>query len=331
MKLPSPKRLLFHLRRVAPDVLPVVGGVMCVASPIAAAIQTHKHYEKLVEDHRERMNKIKEAEEILKEEGKEMPKKDKAVEKVIAWCCTIGQAIKTYAVPALLAVVGVAAMYYGKWAYKKDYLGVSATAGILATELNDIKERANTLLTKEQAEAVIDGVRHDVIDITAVDENGNTTTTTDTAAIINRKLVGGHPNRIGTFEFIYNDPKASKNWNHDPYHTLSQLRSKQMQLNDTFQINKFLYLNDVLEALDMDLVPDGYTMGWSVYAGSNCVDFGINDPNVKENVALINQSSQYGNVCKLKFNCVLDIRNKMYEYQLENRDYYYIPSKEEVA
>lgn len=331
MKLPSPKGILFHLRRIAPDVLPVIGGVMCVASPITAAIQTHKHYEKLVEDHRERMNKIKEAEEILKEEGKEMPKKDKIIEKFIAWCVTIGQGIKTYAGPAILAVLGVAAMFYGKQAYKAEYLGVSATAAIQAAELKDIKERANTLLSKEQAEAVIDGVRHDVIDITTVDEDNNTTTTTKSVGILNRKLVSGHPNRIGVYEFIYNDPESSRHWQKDAQHTLSDLRLKQMQMNDTFRINHFLYLNDVLSALDMDLVPDGYTMGWSKYAGSECVDFGINDPSVIENVALINHSSEYRNVCKLKFNCLLDIRNAMYEYQLDNREVYSIPCNEEVA
>lgn len=326
MKLPSVRRLLFHARRIAPDALPIIGGVLCIASPIVAAIETHKHYEELVKDHRERMNQVKEAEEILKSEGKEMPKKDKFFCKLVNWFKTFGKAAKVYAAPAFMAILGTLLMFYGKCAFKAQYLGASAAASSLAAENRELKARAYDILSEEQADAVVKGVRKDVITIDSTDENGNTTSVTETRSILGRKLIGNHPKRIGAYTFVI-DKDAHGIWDTDPSYVLSRIRNVQAMMNDRFQIDNFVYLNDVLRELKLDLVPDGYTIGWSKYAGSVNIDFGINDQNEKCNVALVNQSTEYKNCCVLDFNCVGDIRNKMYAYQLTDK---YAPPADDV-
>ena len=315
MKFPNPRKIMFHIGRFAPDVLPVIGAALCVASPIVAAIETHKHYDEILKDKEERLKKAEEAEKEAEDKGEPTTEKQKKSIRLYNKMVTILKFAKIYILPGVMAIAGVAMLFYGKIHYKKTYLSTSESLVLATAELNDIKSRANELLSKDDAKAVVDGVRKDIVTLSDTDEDGNTTEVTGSRYILGRKLVSNHPTRIGTYTFVV-DSRCKGTWMTDPGRTLDNIRSVQWMMNDLLIARGFVYLNEVLEKLHEDLVPDGYTVGWSKLAGCNFIDFGLNSPDEKMNVALINHSGEYNNCCVLDFNCVGDIRNKMYRYQL---------------
>lgn len=320
-RLPSVRGLKFKAGRVAPGAAVVVGGVCAIASPIVAVVQTHKHYDEIIADHKKHLAEAEEAEKIQEEKGEPLSEKEKKTERVAIFAGTAWKFVKTYALPFTLAVAGVAMMGWGAFTFKSRWLSTTATLGLATSELADIKARFAETYGEEKAMEFFKGVSREVVTMTTTDEDGCETTETRPANVLRAKLISKHPNRIGLYTFVL-DQNNKGVWNISPQYTLSKLRQVQMVMNDRLRLNKFVYLNEVLEALNMDLVEDGQTVGWSVYAGCNHIDFGIDNADEPANVALVNYDSSWDNCCVLDFNCVGDIRNKMYAYQLEDKQMY---------
>lgn len=317
-RLPSVRGLKFRASRVAPGAAVIVGGVCAIASPIVAVIETHKHYDEILTDHRKRLADAEEAEQIKEDEGEPISEKEKKTERVAIYAGTAWKFVKAYALPFTLAVVGVALMGWGAFTFRARYLSTSAALGLATCELRDIKSRFEDTYGKEKAMEFFNGISREVVTTTTTDDDGVETTETRPANVLHSRLISKHPNRIGLYTFFVG-PNCHGTWNVSPSYTLSHIRQVEMTMNDRLRTNHFVYLNEVLEALHMDLVKDGYTVGWSTYAGSRFVDFGIDNGNEPANVALINNDSSYDNCCVLDFNCIGDIRDKMYAYQLEDK------------
>lgn len=68
--------------------------------------------------------------------------------------------------------------------------------------------------------------------------------------------------------------KTSDYWVNDLGRNLSFLKAQERWMEDKLRVRGYLFLNEVLEALDLDPLSYGYRYGW---VWNDIVDFGIGD------------------------------------------------------
>ena len=306
------KKLAFNLSRKAPDIAFIVGSGLCVLAPIDAVVQTVKHYNELMDDHNKRMDAMEAAEEKAKKSDRPLTKREHDTMNFIQWCKTTGKFALLYARPVIEVGGGIALMAYSKGAYKKMYKSATTTLELTIADNTRLKALLGDNLG-EAAKDIIDGKSTELVTIDDVDENGNPIQKTTYGTVLNRPLISTHPYRTGVYTFVI-DETCTPLWSLDPRDIKRRLKTARMVFQNDLEIDGFVYLNSVLKYLGIPLIEDT-SIGWSKYAGSDYIDFGLDNESEEMNMALINNNGKYHYCFVLDFNCVGDIRNKMYARQ----------------
>jgi hypothetical protein len=309
------KRLGFNLSRKAPDIAFVAGGALCVLAPIDAVYCTIKHYNEVLDDHNKRLTAMEKAEEKAKNSDRPITKKEHDTMNFVQCAKTTGKFALLYLRPAIEVAGGIALMAYGKHAYKTMYKSTTATLGLATAEIARLKGIMGDALG-DSAKELIDGTKTDMVTFKETNENGEQLEKTTFGTILNRPLISSHPYRIGMYTFAID--QTCSIWTASPRNLKSVLRTARMKFQNDLDMNGFVYLNDVLKYLGLPLIEDT-SIGWSKLAGSDYIDFGLDNIEEPENMALRENSGEYKYCCILDFNCVGDIRNKMYARQLNER------------
>ena len=308
------KKLTFNVSRKAPDIAFIVGAGLCAWGPVDAVIQTVKHYNELMDDHDKRIAAMETAEKKAEKEKRPITKKEHDTMNFVQCAKTVGKFAFLYSRPALETAAGIALMAYSKHAYKKMYVSTTTTLGLATAEIARLKGIMGDSLG-DAAKDLIDGTETKMVNLEGKDENGNPTVTTTFGTVLNRPLISSHPYRIGMYTFAIDETCVSV-WSLNPRDIKHKLTTARMVFQNNLEMNGFVYLNDVLKYLGLPLIEDT-CIGWSKLAGSDYIDFGLNNDDEPENIALRENSGKYKYCCILDFNCVGDIRNKMYARQMQ--------------
>ena len=316
-KLMAPvKRLGFASSRKAPEIAFYGGAALCVIAPIDAVVSTVKHYNEVINDHNTRLEAMEKAEEKAKNSDRPITKKEHDTMNFMQCVKTTGKFALLYLRPTLEVCAGIGLMAYSKHAYKTMYKSTTATLGLATAEIARLKGIMGDSLG-DTAKELIDGTSTQMVTTEETNDNGEVVETMKFGTVLNRPLISTHPYRTGMYTFTI-DQTCSSLWSASPRNIMSTLRTARMKFQSDLDMYGFVYLNDVLKYLGLPLIEDT-CIGWSKFAGSDYIDFGLDNENEEMNMALREYSGKYQYCFVLDFNCVGDIRNKMYARQLEPR------------
>ena len=277
MKLSTIKNTI---QKNSPEILMGVGVIGVISSTILACKQTAKANDIL----NEKNDKVKEARANFAEDKK-------ACDKAIAteYAKTGVKLVQVYAPAAAIGVASIGCIFGSHDILKKRNIALSAAYTATDKSFKRYREK----VVEKFGEAVDDELRFDITKEketeTVVDENGK-------KKKVKKDVEVSHidENGLSPYSFFFMPP--SRCWNKDPEINLAFLQSQEKIFNAQLKAKGRVFLNEVLEALDLPVTKAGQIVGW-VYDpesdGDNFIDFGIrtmrNDRFIEgaENVVLL--------------------------------------------
>lgn len=207
---------------------------------------------------------------------------------------TVGTGVKKMGVGAAVKLTGDVLVVCSKVGDKKIIAGLGASVAALSAEHAKVKKHVMDEFGEEKWEEFTEASPKEKEEVN--EETGETEVKVDTADLAEKSM---------PYMKIF-DGANSTSWERSPYANKKFLEDLQRWCNNRLQAQGYLFFNDVLKDLGMDIVKTGYTAGW-LYDDDHMdyVDFGLGDK--------INQRFMFGSepVAILKFNCRPDIMTGM--------------------
>ena len=265
--------------KCSPEILLGAGIVTGVASTVVACKATLKADE-VLDEHKENIEKIKEAAEVSPEEYTE---KDKKRDVALAYGKTIGGFVKLYSPAIVLGAVSITCFCASYGILKKRNVALMAAYGELLTKFNKYRDKVKYKYGEEADREIIfgDGSQDEI----ALDENGN-------VEFVKREEL------CSRYAKFFDSSNA--NWEKSPEYNMTFLTKHQNYFNDRLKARGHVFLNEVYDALGFEHTSEGALVGW-VYNGDgdNYIDFGIYDASKDANRRFVNG---YESVILLDFN-----------------------------
>lgn len=268
-------RFGLQIKKNSPAILVGAGIVGVVASTVLACKSTTK-VEGVIQEAKERINKIHECEEkgVVEETGEEYTEKDCKKDLTIVYTQTGMKLVKLYAPSVILGAASIASIVASHGILNKRNAALSAA--YVAVDKGFKNYRKNV---KERFGDKVDfELRHNVkaeqVETIETDEKGKETIKKETVEVahIDRSQYSDHA-------IIFDE--ANPNWKKDAEYNKTFLLSVERHMNDRLKLNGYVFLNDVFDAIGHPRTKAGQVVGW-VYdeknpVGDNYIDFGIFD------------------------------------------------------
>ncbi len=266
-------------KKKSPEILLAVGFVGFAGTVVTACRATLRAKD-IIEFHKEQMDMIEEAKEIVEKnpEGEleyteELYKQDIVIQHVKTACSLA----KVYAVPVALGGLSLACILASRNILNSRYLAAVAAYNSVTAVFEQYRERVRKEYGEETDKHLRYGTEFKVITNKSVDENGNKVKTSVTTQ--DTKVEDMVPNDDTCRFFDSTNP----NWDKNPQFSMMFLRGQQNILNDILHTRGHVFLNEVYDALGFEHTPQGAILGWVEGEGDDCIDFGLYNPD-KENV-----------------------------------------------
>lgn len=263
-------KLGFKAKKHSPEILIAAGVIGTVTSAVLACRATMKVNDILNESkvNLDTIHMVREDSELSEKYSEADAKKDTS----IVYIQTGVKIIKLYAVPVLLGALSLTAIIASNNILRKRNVAIGAA--YVAVDKSFKKYRKNVV---EKFGTDIDkelryGIKAEKIEETKIDKNGNEKKVKKTVTTIDQDLYS---------EYAKIFDATNPNWTNDPEYNMMFLKAQQNYANDLLRVKKYLFLNDIYEALGFPRTKAGQIIGW-VYdedevLGDNFVDFGIFD------------------------------------------------------
>jgi uncharacterized protein YnzC (UPF0291/DUF896 family) len=258
------------LKAHSPEILLFLGIIGTVASAILACRATLR-VEEVLDDHKEKIEKINECWEKVKE-GEialdEYSEQDHKKDLVVTYTQTAVDFIKLYGLPVILGVASIACIIGGHGIMAKRNVALVAAykaveEGFKAYRKRVIEEHG------EQADYMYKhGLRSETVVENEVGEDGKT------HKVKKIKLVED-PNGLSMYARFFDE--SCSQWSKTSEYNLMFLRAQQNYHNDMLKARGHVFLNEVYDALGIQRTQAGAIVGWVIGDGDNFIDFGIFD------------------------------------------------------
>lgn len=271
---------VFQTKKHSPEILLAAGIVGGIASAVIACKATTKVND-ILSDTKEQIETIhaaldepetlgKGVKEALEKDGycEEDSKKDLA----IVYAQTGLKLFKLYAPAIGLGVVSIAGILYSHNIMSKRAAGLAAAYAAVDKAFKDYRSRVVDRFGEELDKELRYNIKTKEIEETITNEDGTTETIKKTVKEID-------PSAIGDYSKFFDE--YSTQWSKDPEYNLMFLKQTQNWANEVLRSRKYIFLNEIYEALGIPQTRAGSQVGW-VYDGGdpyadNYVDFGIFD------------------------------------------------------
>ena len=289
----------FKFKKHSPEILIVAGVVGTVVSTVMACKATTKLGD-ILEEAKDTVDTIHDYVEHPEElpEGKEYTVEDSKKDLAVTYLQTGLKVAKLYAPAIALGALSIGCIVTSNNVLRKRN---AALAAAYATIDKGFKEYRNRVVERFGADVDRElqyNIKAKQVEEKVVDEKGKEKTGTKTVEVVD-------PNTISPYAKFF-DAK-SRCWEKDPEYNLMFLRAAQKYFNDRLVARGRVFLNEVLEYLDIEQTKEGQIVGW-VYDktlskdeqdGDGFIDFGIYETNVA-NRDFVNGLEP---VILLNFNC----------------------------
>lgn len=263
------------LRKNSPDIFVGLGVVAIVAGSVVACKQTMK-LKKIIEDHNDTHEMIKEYIGVKTDDGDEYTEEDAKRDTVILYTQTTLKVAANYAIPVGLIGLGIGSVLYSHKLLKDRNIALLGAYNALELALKGYRERVKKEVGEEKEYDLFHNIKRETIQEVYEDENGKLQTRDvevchydeDTIRDHNCYIFGpGNPN--------YN-PDPSVNW----WFLKEQMKSLNAYLNMKGK-NGFVTKGDALRFLGLKetdpYISEQASFGW-INDGKTVIDVEV-DPN----------------------------------------------------
>lgn len=273
-------------RKISPE-LALAGGITCGVAAVVVGCISSRNVTDIVDKTEFDLDNIEQqvADDMITE--KEAKKEYFYIYRHAAWEFT-----KLYAPTVGLTMASVGLILASHGILNKRYVGLSAAYSALDGAFKDYRKRVVEALG-EDAERVLASGGKTEKNIKIIDENGNIENKkSNSIVILNHKE--------SPYEFDFNRFTAPGVWEPSADYIEMRLRNTQNYFNEILQSRGHVFLNEVLDELNMKRTPAGAVCGWVKGAGDDYIDFGFWE-NFKHNYDL--DSDLCVKNVHLNFNC----------------------------
>lgn len=278
----------------------MIGGAICVGGGVISGIVAGTRLEKIIDKHQKKKEELKAAAaddspemmEIKKEMGWTDENGDRWLKTALAkeTVTEVGEVVLNFALPIGLTFGGLAFMFMGFNILSMKYLTSVSVANSLSATLSAYRKRWQEKVGVEEERKVWYDIKEEKH--TILDEDGN---------VIGEEVVASTGEIPGPYSFIFDS--TSGFWNESGRANYNFLMGCQEDFNKRLKANGFVFLNEVLEQLDLPKTQAGQMVGWDnsrSAGGDRVIDFGIFQLNSEANRRFING---YEPNVLLNFNC----------------------------
>ena len=274
-------KLGFKFKKHSPEVLVVTGIVTGITGAVMACKATTKIDEVLAKP----KEKIDQINAYIEENGysEEYTEKDAKNDIAKMQVAAGYELVKLYAVPVTMGVVSVTSILAGHNIMRKRNVAISAAYMAANNSLKQYRGRVVERFGEALDKELMYNIKVKEEEKIVVNEDGSESIAKEAVSVVD-------PNKIDDTSRIWYE--GNPGWTKDPEFNLMYLKKQQAWLTDKLELQGYLFLNDVYDALGFDKTAAGQVLGW-IYdkdhpVGDNFVDFGIYDIHNKQKIKFVN-------------------------------------------
>lgn len=271
----------FKIQKHSPEILMVVGVVGAVASAVVACKATLK-VEAVMDDAKEKMDKVHESEEKgCTAAGMDYSHDDAKKDTVIVYAQTGLKLAKLYAPAVAIGALSVTSILASNNILRKRNVAIAAAYTAVDKSFKDYRSRVVERFGQEVDKELRYNLKAEKTTETVVDEEtGEKKKVKKTNFVVNPSDVSGYAR---FFEKYTVDEEGNSilnpHWESNNEYNLMFIKAQENYANDLLRAKKRLFLNDVYEMLGLPATKAGQVVGW-IYdpehpIGDNYVDFGL--------------------------------------------------------
>ena len=274
-------KLGFKFRKHSPEIFiisGIVGGIAAAVMACTATTKAGKVIDKAKDDldmiHAAIDGRIPAKENYAEEESK------KDITKV--YVSTGLSLVKLYAPAVVLGGLSITAILYSNNILRKRNVALAAAYATVDSSFKDYRNRVIERFGDEVDKELKYNIKPLTVQEKTVDENGNEVVTEKTVKVAD-------PGEHNMYTRIFDESSCS--WSKTSDYNQMFLIGRERYANDKLNAQGYLFLNDVLEMLDLPKTKEGQMVGWvkdPKIGRDDYVDFGIFNANKKSNRDFIN-------------------------------------------
>lgn len=274
-------KLGFKFRKHSPEIFiisGIVGGIAAAVMACTATTKAGKVIDKAKDDldmiHAAIDGRIPAKENYAEEESK------KDITKV--YVSTGLSLVKLYAPAVVLGGLSITAILYSNNILRKRNVALAAAYATVDSSFKDYRNRVIERFGDEVDKELKYNIKPLTVQEKTVDENGNEVVTEKTVKVAD-------PGEHNMYTRIFDE--SSCYWSKTSDYNQMFLIGRERYANDKLNAQGYLFLNDVLEMLDLPKTKEGQMVGWvkdPKIGRDDYIDFGIFNANKKSNRAFIN-------------------------------------------
>lgn len=274
-------KLGFKFKKHSPEIFiisGIVGGIAAAVMACAATTKAGKVIDKAKDDldmiHAAIDGRVPAKENYAEEESK------KDITKV--YVSTGLSLVKLYAPAVVLGGLSITAILYSNNILRKRNVALAAAYATVDSSFKDYRNRVIERFGDEVDKELKYNIKPLTVQEKTVDENGNEVVTEKTVKVAD-------PGEHNMYTRIFDE--SSCYWSKTPDYNQMFLIGRERYANDKLNAQGYLFLNDVLEMLDLPKTKEGQMVGWvknPKIGRDDYVDFGIFNANKKSNREFIN-------------------------------------------
>lgn len=285
----------------SPEICLGLGIAGMVAATVFACKSTIKAT-KIVEEAKDDLNTIKEAEEYgatydADNNEIEYTKEDATKDRAIVITRTAIEISKAYGPAVILTAAGIALLLKGHNILRKRNIALIAAYKSIDEAYRNYQEKVKAYLGESTARNLKYGLTEKEISVDTGKKNKDGSAKTKKQ----KKLIydGADPSTFSPYARFFQE--GCKGWDPDPQYSLMYLLKLQRWMNDRLQLEKVVTLNDVYDELGIPRTQQGQIVGWSLLKSKKdgYIDFGIYNDAYTPNRDFVDG---YENVILLDFN-----------------------------
>ena len=256
------------IKKDSPEILIVAGIAGTVVSAVLACKATTKVGE-ILEETKETLNTIHEGMESGEIKGHEYTKDDGKKDMVIVYSKTALNLAKLYGPSLILGALSITSILASNNILRKRNVAIGAAYAAIDQSFKDYRNRVIDRFGEQVDNELKYGIKAKKLDSIEVD------TDTGKEKKVKKTVMVTDPNLKSDYA-IYFDSK-SRNYENNPDYNRMFLRAQQNYANDKLQTRGHLFLNEVLDDLDLPRTKAGQIVGWTKDGPDGYVNFHIMD------------------------------------------------------
>ena len=254
------------IKKHSPEILIVAGIAGTVVSAVLACKATTKVGE-ILEETKETLNTIHEGMESGEIKGHEYTEDDGKKDMVLVYSKTALNLAKLYGPSLILGALSITSILASNNILRKRNVAIGAAYAAIDQSFKDYRNRVIDRFGEQVDNELKYGIKAKKLDSIEA-ETGKEKKVKKTVMVTDPNLKSDYA--------IYFDSK-SRNYENNPDYNRMFLRAQQNYANDKLQTRGHLFLNEVLDDLDLPRTKAGQIVGWTKDGPDGYVNFHIMD------------------------------------------------------